>query len=344
MTVWLVRAGRYGERENLALEQGLSVIGWEELPDLAIVSSREALEALMRETYPDAGDGRIRNNIAQVWAFRERIQVGDLVMLPLKQQSAIAIGKIAGPYAYRPDLPADARHTRLTTWIKTDIPRSKFDQDLLYSLGAFMTVCQIKRNNAEERIKAILAGQAPPKPVPEDSDQEGSAPVDLELFAQDDISQFIGQKFKGHELTRLVDEILKAQDYVTERSPEGADGGIDIVAGAGPMGFDAPRLGVQVKSSDTSVDVKVLRELQGALKNFGADQGLLVSWGGFTGPLLKEARRMHFEIRLWDAGDLVYNLLRHYDALSPEVQTDLPLKRIWVRVPESEDAASRGRT
>lgn len=119
-------------------------------------------------------------------------------------------------------------------------------------------------------------------------------------------------------------------------SPEGADGGIDIVAGAGPMGFDPPRLGVQVKSSDTSVDVKVLRELQGALKNFGADQGLLVSWGGFTGPLLKEARRMYFEIRLWDAGDIVDNLLRHYEALSPDIQTDLPLKRIWVRVPEAE--------
>lgn len=336
MTVWLVRAGRYGESENLALEQGLSVIGWEELPDLAGVTSKDGLEALMRETYPDAGDGRIRNTTAQVWSFRERMQVGDLVTLPLKHQSAIAIGKITGPYAFRPDLPPDARHVRPTTWIKTDIPRSKFDRDLLYSLGAFLTVCQIKRNNAEERIKAILAGQPMPTPAFPEGDEEDTAPVDLELFAQDDISQFIGQKFKGHELTRLVDEILLAQGYVTERSPEGADGGIDIVAGAGPMGFDAPRLGVQVKSSDTPVEVKVLRELQGALKNFGADQGLLVSWGGFTGALLKEARRMHFEIRLWDAGDIVDNLLRHYDTLSPEIQTDVPLKRIWVRVPESE--------
>ena len=100
------------------------------------------------------------------------------------------------------------------------------------------------------------------------------------------------------------------------------------------MGFDAPRLGVQVKSSDNPIDVKILRELQGALENFGADQGLLVSWGGFTGPLLKEARRVHFKIRLWDAGQTVANMLRHYDSLSPEMQADLPLKRIWVRVPQ----------
>jgi len=334
MTVWLVRAGSYGERETLALEQGLSVVGWEGLPDLSKVDTREALEELIRESYPDAGKGRVSNWTGQLWSFRERMQVGDLVVLPLKKQSAIAIGKISGSYAFRPDLPADARHVRPTKWIKTDIPRSKFDQDLLYSLGAFLTVCQIKRNNAEERIKAILAGQKPPALLVQE-DEEGVAPVDLEQYAQDDISAFIGQKFKGHELTRLVDEILKAQGYYTVVSPEGADGGIDIVAGAGPMGFDSPRLGVQVKSSDTSVDVKVLRELQGALKNFGADQGLLVSWGGFTGALLKEARRMHFEIRLWDAGDIVDNLLRHYDALSPEIQTDLPLKRTWMRVPDA---------
>jgi restriction system protein len=80
---------------------------------------------------------------------------------------------------------------------------------------------------------------------------EDVAPVDLEQYAQDDISAFIGQKFKGHELTRLVDEILSAQGYQTVASPEGAEGGVDIVAGAGPMGFDAPRLCVQVKSSDS---------------------------------------------------------------------------------------------
>ena len=42
MTVWLVRDGKYGEREMLALEQALSVIGWEELPDLSKVGSCEA--------------------------------------------------------------------------------------------------------------------------------------------------------------------------------------------------------------------------------------------------------------------------------------------------------------
>lgn len=334
MTVWLVRAGRYGERETLALEQGLSVIGWEEIGDLSGVASRQDLEEIVRTTYPDAGKGRVANWVGQLWAFRERIQVGDLVVLPLKKQSAIAIGTIVGPYAYRSDLAADTHHTRATKWIKTDIPRSRFDQDLLYTFGAFMTVCQIKRHNAEERINAIIAGKAPPAPPPDDGD-EAATPVDLEQFAQDDLTEFISRKFKGHELARLVDEILRTQGYQTVVSPEGADGGVDIIAGSGPMGFDSPRLCVQVKSSETPLGAPVLRELQGTMKNFGADQGLLVSWGGFAAPLLKEARHLHFEIRLWDAGNVVANLLRRYDELSPSIQAELPLKRIWVRLPES---------
>jgi restriction system protein len=310
------------------------VIGWEEMGDLSGVASRQDLEELVRTTYPDAGKGRIANWVGQLWAFRERIQVGDLVVLPLKKQSAIAIGNIAGPYAFRSDLPADTHHTRQTKWLKTDIPRSRFDQDLLYTFGAFMTVCQIQRHNAEERIKAIVNGNVLPT-LAADEGEQAETPVDLEQFAQDDLAEFITRKFKGHELARLIDEILVTQGYQTVVSPEGADGGVDIIAGSGPMGFDSPRLCVQVKSSETPIGAPVLRELQGTMKNFGADQGLLVSWGGFAAPLLKEARHLHFEIRLWDAGDVVANLLRRYEQLSPGIQAELPLKRIWVRMPES---------
>lgn len=100
------------------------------------------------------------------------------------------------------------------------------------------------------------------------------------------------------------------------------------------MGFDTPRLCVQVKSSDSPVDVRVLRELQGVMKNFGAEQGLLVAWGGFKDSVAKEARQRFFELRLWDSGDLVRALLEFYDQLPEDLQADLPLKKIWILVPE----------
>lgn len=46
-------------------------------------------------------------------------------------------------------------------------------------------------------------------------------------------------------------------------------------------------------------------------------------------------RTLDFEIRFWDAGDVVANLLCRYDQLSPGIQAELPLKRIWVQVPEA---------
>lgn len=332
MAVWLVRAGKRGEWEELALKQGVSVIGWSDLPDLSRIGSQEELRSLCEKTYPDATPARISNFVGQLWSFRERIQTGDLIALPLKSQAAIAIGKVTGPYQYRTDLPGGPFHTRPVTWIRTDIPRSAFDQDLLYSLGAFMTVCRIERNNAEARIQALLQGQAPLPPEPE---QEAVA--DIEQYARDQIVAYISRRFKGHDLARLVNEVLRARGYHTQLSPSGPDGGVDIIAGRGAMGFDPPRACVQVKSGDAPVDVGVLRELQGVMKNFRAEQGLLVSWGGFKSSVIAEARRLFFEIRLWDAGDLVRAVLEDYERMSPELQAELPLKRIWALVSEEEE-------
>ncbi len=340
MAVWLVRAGRNGEREQFALERGAAVIGWEELPDLSQFANREALDAQTRVTYPYTKANVIPIWVGELWAFRERIQHGDLVVMPLKTRSVVAVGRVEGPYRYRADLP-DYRHTRPVEWVRDDLPRSAFDQDLLYSLGSLLTVCQIQRNDAERRILALVQGKSVAgTPVAQSDPSEAVSlepahvALDLEGYAADQIRTFIQQKFKGHRLAGLVTAVLKAQGYQTQTSSPGPDGGVDIIAGAGAMGFDAPRLLVQVKSTDQPIDVKALRELRGIMKSFGADQGLLVSWGGFRQSVLGEARPLFFEIRLWDAGDVVASLLEHYDRLPAELQAELPLKRIWTLVLE----------
>ena len=338
MALWLVRAGKYGEEENLALDKDVVVHGWTIEKDLKNTKSKQEIEDLMHQTSPTAKPKSISSWANQVWAFLYKMKLGDLVALPLKQRSAIAIGRITGDYEYRKDNPPDARHTRSVQWIQKDIPRSRFEQDILYSLGAFLTVGQIQRNNAEERVKALVEGRkiAPPKLAEEQEDvvAEASAIPDLEEYARDQIREFIAHKFKGHELSNLVADILTAQGYKVQVSPPGADGGVDIIAGRGPMGFDPPRLAVQVKSSEDPLDVKVLRELQGVMKNFGAEQGLIVSWGGYRQSVIKEASRLFFEIRLWDADDLVKALQANYDHLSDSIQAELPLKRVWSLVSE----------
>jgi restriction system protein len=46
-------------------------------------------------------------------------------------------------------------HCRNIDCFAKDIPRNNFEQDILYSFGAFMTVCEIPRNDTEKRIKAM---------------------------------------------------------------------------------------------------------------------------------------------------------------------------------------------
>jgi restriction system protein len=274
---------------------------------------------------------------SQIWPFLKVIKEGDYVTLPLKGRSSIAIGKITGPYQYRKDL-GNTHHIRPVDWL-IEKQRSEFDQDLLYSFGAFMTVCRIQRNRAEERISAMVVGKNPP-PMPLVENNEGSTDIDaapdLELYARDQIRDYISRKFKGHQLSELVAALLTIQGYHVRNSPEGPDGGIDIIAGGGPLGFDKPRLAVQVKSSDNQADVKVIRELQGSMKTFGADQGLFVSWGGFKSSVIKETSRLFFEIRLWDSDDLIRNIQANYDLLPETIQAELPLKKVWTLV-HSED-------
>lgn len=335
--IWLVRAGANGEQEDFALSNNVVVIGWEDVNDLSRFKTKDQLLKELKKVYDDLKPNTLKNWANQIWGFVDGIKKDDLVVLPLKSQSAIAVGKITGKYEYKAHNPEGVQHVRAVKWIKTDIPRSSFDQDLLYSMGAFLTVCRIQRNNAEARIKAVVNGKTPPKTdVTKDLETDELSAPDLEQYAKDQIQNYISRHFKGHEFTRLIAAILEAQGYKIHVSPEGPDGGVDILAGTGPMGFDEPKIAVQVKSGDTPVGTDVMLGLQGAIHNFGATNGLLVSWSGFKQSVIRESRKAFFGIRLWDANKVVQAIQENYEKLSDSMQAALPLKRIWTLVPEQD--------
>ncbi len=275
---------------------------------------------------------------------------GDIVAMPLKHTSGIALGRVTSEYKFQEQyVTIDAAHTRDVKWVRTNVPRSSFGQDLLYSLGAFMTVCNVTRNNAAERIESILNGgtdnvigaAALSGEKVEQALQSDGVPElarNLEDEARATIMEHVIRRFKGHDLQSVVQAVLEAQGYVVNPTDKGADGGIDLTAGRGDLGFDPPRIGVQVKSEAGRVDVKPVRELDGALKNFGADHGLFVAWGGFTGPAVREARRNFFRLRLWTGFDLVTELLKVYPLLSEEMQTLIPLQQIWTLIPPEDES------
>lgn len=66
------------------------------------------------------------------------------------------------------------------------------------------------------------------------------------------------------------------------------------------------------------------------MATYGADQGLLVAWGGITKQARDALRHQHLRIRVWESNDVVDAVLRTYDRLPDDIRSQLPLKRIWV--------------
>jgi restriction system protein len=344
MAIWLVRAGAHGEFQAKFLSENRVYVTWDRLDlNLKNLPNREALLEAMKGFYPDAKPKVLINYGSQVWPFAHDIQVGDWVILPLKQERAIQIGQITGDYQYQPEGPNPFYHYREVKWIGEAVPRSNFGKDLLNTFGAFMTICRVQRNNAEARLKAMHAsGWAPESgsnvisPISAVGDEE-AVQIDIEDRARDEIIRLILSRFKGYDLARLVEGILRAQGYTTYRPPTGPDGGADILAGAGPLGFGSPRLVVEVKSEQTPIDRPTVDKLLGSVTKFGANEGLFVSWSGFKNNVQKELAGSYFRVRLWSQTELLDALFDVYDKLDDDLRAELPLKRIWtVALPEDD--------
>jgi len=344
--IYLARAGGSGEDETYALDHGVAIIGFVEYPSLATAKDYDAIFKLVKSTNPDLKPRAAANFAGQLWAFALGMKEGDIVVLPRKLTSQVALGRVKGPYKYE-KVAGIWRHLRSVEWLRTDVSRTVFGQDLLHSFGAFMTVCNITRNQADQRLTAVLAGKLDPgfivssgkesKPELVSGDDD-AVEHDLALAAHDQIVAHIQCRFHGHALAQLVNAVLAVDGWTTKLSPPGPDGGVDILAGRGTLGLDAPRLCVQVKSQNSPADVNVYRGLQGSMQSFKAEQGLLVCWGGFNKVVLNEAKQGHFTVRLWDSRDLVEAIYRTYEKLPAEIQAELPLKRVWMLVQEGDES------
>lgn len=343
---WVVRSGRHGERDAWALSAGVSGGGWQEVPDLTQCSTRESVGAVLSQVFPDFSGPTLANYTGQMWALRSRISPGDLLAMPMKTTKQIALGRVTSGYQYMADeVDPDKRHVVRVQWLVMDLPRSAVKQDLLFSLGSALSIFAPSKNHAISRLEALLANGVDPGQAPfqtavtipgakstileEDDVDEPELHTDIVEVARDRISARIAEEFAGHELTALITAILEVEGFTCTMSPPGADGGIDIVAGRGVLGMDSPRVIVQVKSGGQTGD-SVVRDLSGVIHTQGADQGLLVAWGGLSKQARGTVHGQQFRMRVWVAEDVVDAVMRVYENLPEDIRSRLPLKRVWM--------------
>lgn len=146
-----------------------------------------------------------------------------------------------------------------------------------------------------------------------------------ELNTRDFVLKQLSKDLKGHPFASFVANLLESMGYRTRVSPEGADGGIDIIAHRDELGLEPPLVRVQVKSGDGTVGGPAVSQLLGNLEP--GDYGLFVTLGSYAPQAKQKATS---RVRLINGHELVDLILSHYEDLDPAYKRVIPLKRMYV--------------
>jgi restriction system protein len=331
---WGIHAGKTGDADTLFLKRGCVAVGWSKVGDLsALKPDRDAFKSRIAEVYPDKKPGAIPNNAGQLFRFAHEMKPGDVVIYPSKRDRQVHLGRVEGSYTYDPKTEPGYPHVRAAKWLQS-APRTRFSQGALYEIGSAMSLFLVK--NFVDEFRAVLEGKGTPvTPVAHDESVAAVA-EDIEETTRDFVLKRLAQELKGHPLAEFIGHLLNTMGYRTRVSPEGPDGGIDIVAHKDELGFEPPIIKVQVKSTEGSVGDPLVSALYGKV---GAGEfGLMVSLGTFTAQATTFSKSKS-NLRLIDGDDLVKLIFQHYDEFDSRYKGLLPLRRVYVpEVIESESA------
>ena len=337
--VWLVRGGGSGEYEDESVQRSVLLLGFQEVPDLDDAGSLDDVKERLRAALPDRKPGFYTNVGRQMFWFRHTMKSGDLVAMPLKTQTGqVRLARVLGGYEFKvlEEGSSEKRHFRSVEWLTPMVAKNLLGNDLQKSLNVPPTVSPVKAQDAAMRLLQVLAGGDDPG-IASGAVEAGDL---LELPIAEDpherIKDYIAAHFRDHRFAELIEAILQADGYTTKLSPPGADEGIDVFAARGELGLESPHICVQVKMTSGTIGAPDVRGLQGSVRTYHADQGLFVSWSGFTEPARREARQAHFKLRLWAAEEVVQALYRTYELLPHEFRTRLPLRQVWTLVADED--------
>lgn len=212
------------------------------------------------------------------------------------------------------------------------MPRTAFSQGALYEIGSAMSIFQIK--TYAEEFRDAAEGRQPVAPSTVTDETVGLVAEDIEETTRDFVIKRLARELKGHPFAEFVAHLLEAMGYRTRVSPEGPDGGIDVLAHRDQLGFEPPIVKLQVKSTEGSIGDPVVSALYGKVS--AGEFGLLVTLGSFA-PQARAFARSKSNLRLVDGQEFVGLVLDHYEKFDSRYKGLIPLKRVYVPAPLEEE-------
>jgi restriction system protein len=318
----MIRAGEGGYlAEKFA--KGYVAIGWREIGDLTKTKTVDEI----RERYLAArledrkAKGAVNNDIAIIYKFRHGIKVDDWVVTYNREKREYLLGKIKSDYLFDPKLVvSEYPHVREVAW-EHNISRDALKPASKKSFGMAALIA-VRKDVLDDLLS--VAGK-PVESLPEISDE--SEVEDKKFDEAERIKDKI-VKLSEEELPELVAAILRAMGFKTRISPKGPDGGWDIFASPDRLGFQEPRIKVEVKHRpNTPIGAPDVRSFITALR--GRDKGLYVSSGGFTKDAKNETHNAPVPVEWVDLDKLASMVVEYYANFDSEGQALLPLVKIY---------------
>ena len=329
-TIWGIHGGKTGDADTLFLKKNFVSLGWKEIGDLSkLKAEREAFKAKVAECYPGKKPAAIPIDAGQLFRFVHEMKTGDLIVYRSKRDKMIHLGRVEGAYKYETKVEPSYPHLRSVKWLREAVP-SQFSLGALHEIGSAMSFFQVK--NYADEFRATLEGKTVEAPKGKDETVSLVA-QEIEETTKDFLLKQLAQELKGHPFAHFVAHLLGTMGYRTRVSPEGPDGGIDIIAHKDELGFEPPIIKVQVKSREGSTGDPEVSALYG--KVAASEFGLLVTLGTFT-PAAKTFARSKSNLRLIDGDELVTLSLQHYDQFDSRYKGLLPLKQVYIPEPLEE--------
>lgn len=183
-TAWVVRAGRTGETVRHNLESGVVTIEWDDwvAPELARFESRDAYGDYIHEQFRGLTQGQRRSARDQIWRFYHEVQIGDLVVMPLKNYGSaddwIAIGRVRGAAERDISRPVLAQHRRAVQWLSDGVSKIGVQSDLRSSIDSNGTVFGVRVPQGASRILYLAEHGEDPGSDRATSEESGTREAD----------------------------------------------------------------------------------------------------------------------------------------------------------------------
>jgi restriction system protein len=326
MNCWMVRCGSGSVFFDTFKNEGIAAIGWQKVGDLSRFKTREELQQAVMTVFPDYSPQTASMNTGQLFRFANEIQIGDNIVTYDSGSRTYLCGKVTGQYVPKPNEPEQGLANQRSVDWQFEVHRDNLTISAKNSLGSIATLFLIDGEVTRElwnRPSAPPIQQIAQQTLEAINEDANTLIGRSKILIQDKIAEMDWEAMQN-----LVAGLLRGMGYKTIVSPKGPDRGKDITASPDRLGFEDPRIVVEVKHRpEQKMGAPELRSFLGGRQPH--EKGLYVSTGGFSQEARYEAERASIPVTLMDLDMMVDVLLEHYPQFDEATKRLLPLQQIY---------------